>query len=61
MMLRFRRKNDEIITTHELGNYILEKGMVPTPIYSKSKEYSYIVQPRGSIFARIRRRKKIKA
>ena len=33
-----KRKNKEIITTHELAQYILENEKVPTPIYSNKKK-----------------------
>lgn len=55
-MINLRKKKDSMITTHELGEYIIGKGVVPTPIYSRNKESSYIVQPRGTIFAKIKRR-----
>lgn len=50
-------ENSSIITTHELGSYILKEGVIPTPAYSRANESSYVVQPRGTIFAKIKRRK----
>ena len=60
MFGRKRKKEISVITTHELGKYIRENGAVPTPIYSQNQEVSYIVQPRGTIFAKIKRRKSLK-
>lgn len=31
-------KEKEIITTHELANFILETNYIPTPAYHKSQE-----------------------
>ena len=31
--MKIHKKQKTIITTHELGKYILEKGKCPTPIY----------------------------
>lgn len=33
------KKEQQFITTHKLGKYILENGTVPTPLYTKSREY----------------------
>ena len=37
---KFKRKETEILTTHTLGKHILETGKVPTPIYTKCREYN---------------------
>lgn len=34
-----KNKGSKIITTHTLGKNILETGKVPTPVYTKSREY----------------------
>ena len=34
-----KNKGTKIITTHTLGKHILETGKVPTPVYTKSREY----------------------
>jgi len=53
-----KKKNTaSIVTTHNLGKIILEKKVVPTPIYTSGRETSYIVDPRGTIFAKIKRGK----
>lgn len=41
-----REKSVAIITTHELGKYILKNKSVPTPIYSASQVREFIVKPR---------------
>ena len=56
-MFKTRRKKKIII---DLGEYVLEHKVVPTPTYSKGKEISHIVQPRGIIFSRFRNALKIK-
>lgn len=56
----FRTKNKKIpsvITTHTLGKIILEQKIVPTPLYTSGREISYIVQPRGTIFTKLKRGK----
>jgi len=35
-----KNKKQTIITTHTLGKYILETKKVPTPVYTKSREYN---------------------
>lgn len=45
-----RKKSKNILTTYDLGEYILKKKNVPTPVYSKGEESSYVVQTRGTIF-----------
>lgn len=49
-----KKKIPSIVTTHNLGKIILDKKVVPTPIYTSGRETSYIVQPRGTIFSKIR-------
>lgn len=57
-MINMKKKNvSSIVTTHNLGKIILEKQIVPTPIYTSGRETSYIVKPRGTIFSKIRRGK----
>lgn len=55
-----RKKSKNILTTYDLGEYILKKKNVPTPVYSKGEESSYVVQTRGTIFSKIKRRKLLK-
>ena len=39
----------------DLGEYVLENGVMPVPTYSKSKEKRHIIQPRGVIFTKFRK------
>lgn len=59
-MFKLRKKGDAIITTRDLSNYILTTDKIPTTVYSKSAEFSYICKPRGLIFAKLKRRKPLK-
>ncbi len=51
------KKMPTIVTTRDLGEIILKKNVVPTPIYTSGRETSHIVNPRGTIFSKAKRRK----
>jgi len=56
-----KKKNREIITTHELADFILRTGSVPTPAYSMDQEKNDFIIPRGIIFAKFRKILRLKA
>lgn len=50
-MIKLLKKQVNIApTTRELGEYVLKNGFVPTPDYSRNKEYEFVVQERGIVF-----------
>jgi len=59
-MIKTRKKQERsIITTHNLLDVVLNEQIVPIPEYTKKREHSFIVQPRGTIFATLKRKKHI--
>ena len=52
------RKERAVITAYDLEKNISEHKVILSPDYSKEKEFTRIVQPRGVIFSENSRRNK---
>ena len=59
LLSRNKKQGLKIVTTNDLIDVVSQKGIIPLPEYSRNKEASFIVQPRGSIFVKLKRKKKI--
>ncbi len=56
-MLR-KKTSTSVVTTRELSKVMLEKRIIPVPVYSEKDEHELIVIPRGTIYGHNARKKK---
>ena len=58
MKKSFNKEKYVIVTMRNLADIVLGEEIVPTPNYNQKQEGTMIVQPRGTIFARLKKSKR---
>lgn len=54
------KKRNKLLSINNLERMIIDNGCVQTPLYTRGKQVSLIIKPRGTIFSKFRKNKPAK-